>query len=84
LGEQYVPTDLSTGQIGTWAFVHIEGDVKLYIISGGRRFLMRSWVFGAGVCESTHTNFEIFVFGGTICTHNASHRAAMDMGAGAY
>jgi hypothetical protein len=71
-------------ELWKWGLVHIKEHVKLYILSGGRSVLRGSWLFVAGVWEFPHRNFEIFGFGGTICTHDASHRAAMDMGVGAY
>jgi len=46
--------------------VHIEEHVQLHILSGGRHFQRGFSIVGAGVCELSHTNFEIFVFGGTI------------------
>jgi hypothetical protein len=79
-----VPTDPGTDQIGTWGLGHIKEHVKLYILSGGRFFLRGFGIVGAGVWVFSHTNFEIFGFGGTICTHDASHRVAMAMGVLAY
>ena len=43
-------------------------------------FLRGSSLFGAGVWEFPHRNFEIFGFGGTIWTHGSSYRPAMHMG----
>ena len=58
--------------------------VKLYIIWGGGINPEGSGVFGAGVWEFPHTNFEIFGFGGSIWTHSSSHRLDRDMGVLAY
>jgi hypothetical protein len=69
----------ATDQLWTWGLRHIKGQVKLYILLGGR-FLLRGFgIVGAGVCDFSHTNFEIFGFGGTIWTNGASHRPAMAM-----
>jgi hypothetical protein len=84
LGDIYVPTDQSTGQIGTQGLVHIKEHAKLYILSGGQRLLRGSWPFGAGVWEFPHTNFEIFGFGGTIFTHGSRYTVAMAKEVGAY
>jgi hypothetical protein len=83
-GEVCGPTMPATGQLWTWGFLYIEGHVQLHILSGGRRFLRGSWLFGAGLWKFPHTNFEIFGFGGGICTHGSSHRPDRDMGVGAY
>jgi len=83
-GELYAPTMAATDQLWTWGFLHIQEDVKLHILSGGRFFLRGFGIVGAGVWEFSHTNFEIFGFGGTIWTNGASHRPAMDMGVGTY
>ena len=58
--------------------------VKLHFLSAGRFFLRGSWPAGAGLWEISHTNFEIFGFGGTIWIDDASHRPAMDMEVGTY
>jgi hypothetical protein len=53
-------------------------------------YSIRRWNFFKGFLvtsvqgEFSHRNFEIFGFGGTICTHGTSHRADRDMGVGAY
>jgi hypothetical protein len=79
-----VPTDPGTDQLWPQGLGHIKGHAKLYILSGGQRLLRGSWPFGAGVWEFPHTNFEIFVFGGYICTHGSSYRPAMDKGVWTY
>jgi hypothetical protein len=38
LGELYGPTDPGTDQLWPWGFLHIQEDVKLHILSGGRHF----------------------------------------------
>jgi hypothetical protein len=58
--------------------------VKLHFLSAGRFFLRGSWPAGAGLWEISHTNFEIFGFGGTIWTNRSSYSQAMDMGVEAY
>jgi hypothetical protein len=79
-GELYALTMAATDQIGTWGLGHIKEHARLYILLGGRFFLRGFGIVGAGVWEFSHRNFEIFGFGGTICTNSASHRPAMDMG----
>jgi hypothetical protein len=64
--------------------LYIKEHVKLHILLGGGTFPWSSWLVGAGLCEISHRNLEIFGFGGTICTHRSIHRPAMDMGVGAY
>jgi hypothetical protein len=77
-------TGPGTDQLWPQGLGHIKEHVKLYILLGGR-FLLRGFgIVGAGVWEFSHTNFEIFVFGGYICTHGSIHRADRDTGAGAY
>src|SRR3981189_895564 len=66
LGEPYRQTVPATDQLWPWGFLHIKEDVKLYILSGGEAFPWSSWLYGAGDWEFSHTNFEIFWFGGTI------------------
>jgi hypothetical protein len=84
LGELYVHMDPGTDQLCTWGLGHIQEHVKLYILSGGQCFIRGSWPFGAGVWEFPHTNFEIFVFGGTIWTNRSSYSQAMAMGVPPY
>src|SRR5436305_1456652 len=84
LGEVYVHTDPATDELGTRGLGHIQEDVKLYILVGGRRFLRGSWASGAGLWKFPHTNFEIFGFGGTIWTNGASYRPGRDKGVGTY
>jgi len=60
LGEVYGPTDPGRDQLWTWGFLHIKEHVKLCILSGGCINPEGSWLFGAGVWEFPHTNFEIF------------------------
>ena len=79
-----MPTDPGTHQIGTWGLGHIKEHAKLYIRAGGRRFLRGSWLLGAGLCEFSHTNFEIFELGGSICTHGSRYRQAMAIGVPTY
>jgi hypothetical protein len=50
----------ATDQIEAWGLVHIKGDVKLYILLGGRFSLRGFGIVGAGVWEFSHRNFEIF------------------------
>ena len=66
LGESYRQTVPATDQIGTQGLVHIEEHVKLHIPSSGGVNPDSSWLLDAGVWEFSHTNFEIFWFGGTI------------------
>jgi hypothetical protein len=66
LGEPYRQTVPATDQLWTWGLEHIKEHVKLYIRPGGRRFLRGCWASGAGLWEFSHTNFEIFGFGGII------------------
>jgi hypothetical protein len=80
LGEPYGQTDPGTDQLCTRGLGHIKEHVKLHILSGGGINPGGSWPFGAGVWKFPHTNFEIFVFGGTIWTNSCSHRLAMGMG----
>jgi hypothetical protein len=84
LGEVYGPTDPGRDQLCPWVFFHIEEHVKLYILSGGGINPEGSWVFGAGVWKFPHRNFEIFGFGGTICTHRSMYRPAMTIGVPTY
>ena len=76
-GELYGQTVPATAQIGTQGLMHIKGHIKLYILSRGQRLVRGSWLLGAGVWKFPHTNFEIFGFGGTICTHSSMYRPAM-------
>jgi hypothetical protein len=66
LGEPYRQTVAATDQLGTWGLGHIKEHAKLYILSSGRFSLRGFGIVGAGVWEFSHTNFEIFWFGGTI------------------
>ena len=74
----------ATAKLWTWGFLHIQEDVKLHILSGGGVNPGAFGIVGAGVWEFSHTNFEIFVFGGSIWTNGSSNRPAMDMGVLAY
>ena len=84
LGEVYGQTVPATDQLWIWGFLHIKEHVKLYIVLGGRFFLRGFGIVGAGVCDFSHTNFEIFGFEGTICSHRYRYRLAMAMGVLAY
>jgi|SRR3981189_252979 hypothetical protein len=66
LGEPYRQTVPGTDQLWTWGLGHIKEHVKPYVLLGGRFFLRGFGIVGAGVWEFSHTNFEIFWFGGTI------------------
>jgi hypothetical protein len=66
LGEPYRQTVPGTDQIGTCSLVHIKEHVKLHILSSGGVNPGGFGMVGAGVWEFSHTNFEIFWFGGTI------------------
>jgi hypothetical protein len=56
----------ATDQLWTWRLGHIKEHVKLYILLGGGVNPGGFGIVGAGVWEFSHTNFEIFGFGGTI------------------
>jgi hypothetical protein len=71
LGEPYVPTDLAIGQLCTRGVLYIKEHVKLHILLGGGTFPWSSWIVGAGLCEISHRNLEIFGFGGSIWTHGS-------------
>jgi hypothetical protein len=80
LGGLYVPTDPATGQLWTRGLVHLKVHIKLYIMPAGRFILRGSWASAAGLWQFLHRNFEIFDFGGTLCTHYGTGRLAMDKG----
>jgi hypothetical protein len=73
-----------TDQLWIWGLAHIKEHVKLYIVLGGRFFLRGFGIVGAGVCDFSHTNFEIFGFGGTLVRHRSRYRPAIATGVGTY
>ena len=83
-GELYGQTVPRTDQLCTRGLVHIQEDIKLYILSGGRFFLRGFGIVGAGV-GSLPIGISKFLAGKPTSEGNqARHRQDRDMRVGAY
>ena len=83
LGEVYGQTVPDTDQLCTRGLVHIQEDIKLYIVSGGRFFLRGFGIVGAGVWKFPIGISKFLAGKPTLEGNDASHRQGRDMGVGA-